>query len=205
MSGNFKITTVGDAGVGKTSLSLRYVKEIYVDVQDSTIGAAFLTKKIKFNDNTIRDMLIWDTAGQERFHSLVPMYLRDADAVLYMFDMSDLSTLENIFKIWTPLVNRVTTNKECVYYIIGNKYDLITDPKNSQQLDFKKIVKDKFTEYSVDISNIRYYETSAVSGHNVDQLFENLVDDISKLRQEEEEKKIEVLDLSKESTSYCCY
>src|SRR3989304_7032377 len=105
MSKSFKITTVGDAGVGKTSLSLRYVHSYYKHINDSTIGAAFLVKKIKLNDEDAT-VHIWDTAGQERFHAIVPMYLRDADAVLYMFDLYNLNTLENIFKTWIPIVEK---------------------------------------------------------------------------------------------------
>lgn len=200
MSGNFKITTVGDAGVGKTSLSIRYVKEKYVKIEDSTIGAAFLTKKIKTNKDTVHSVQIWDTAGQERFYSLVPMYLREANAVLFMFDMCDLKTLDNIFETWMPIVNRVVDSNNCIFYIVGNKYDLV--PKS---LNLKKIVKENLEKNGMDNSNIRYYETSALSGYNVDQLFENLIDDIITLKQHEVDKKIEVVELSSNSTSYCCY
>lgn len=199
MSTIFKITTVGDAGVGKTTFSLRFVKSQYVEVRDSTIGSAFLTKKI--NSGTIQ---IWDTAGQERFHSLVPMYLRDADCVIYMFDLTDLDTLENIFKIWIPVVERITSGKNCVYYIVGTKQDLNQNLHNNTNQYYKKMINSYAKKYCVSVANLKFYQTSSVTGQNVELVFENIIDDIDKIKKEIIEKSIETVKLDKNGSIYSC-
>ena len=69
--------------VGKTSLLLRYVTNVFSDTQPATIQASYLTKRIAVDGSTL-NLAIWDTAGQERFHALGPIYYRDADGALRM-------------------------------------------------------------------------------------------------------------------------
>eukprot|EP00727_Mastigamoeba_balamuthi_P014119 m51a1_g933 putative ras-related protein rab-5c isoform x2 (136) ;mRNA; f:234787-236926 len=68
----FKLVLLGESAVGKSSLVLRFVKGQFLDYQESTIGAAFLTQTVCLNDTTVK-FEIWDTAGQERYHSLAPI------------------------------------------------------------------------------------------------------------------------------------
>merc|ERR1712065_92729 len=72
-----KLVLLGESAVGKSSLVLRFVKGQFLEYQESTIGAAFLTQTVCLNDTTVK-FEIWDTAGQERYHSLAPMYYRRA-------------------------------------------------------------------------------------------------------------------------------
>ena len=82
-----KLVLLGEAAVGKSSLVLRFVNNEFQENKEPTIGAAFLTQKCKLDDNIIK-FEIWDTAGQERFHSLAPMYYRNAQAAIVAYDVT---------------------------------------------------------------------------------------------------------------------
>jgi Ras-related protein Rab-5C len=82
-----KLVLLGEAAVGKSSLVLRFVNGEFQDNKEPTIGAAFLTQKCKLDDKIIK-FEIWDTAGQERFHSLAPMYYRNAQAAVVAYDIT---------------------------------------------------------------------------------------------------------------------
>ena len=83
----YKIVLLGDSSVGKSSIVLRVCKDEYKEFQENTIGAAFLTKTLNIDTDTIK-FEIWDTAGQERYHSLTPMYYRGSNAALIVFDIT---------------------------------------------------------------------------------------------------------------------
>ncbi len=82
-----KLVLLGEAAVGKSSLVLRFVNNEFQENKEPTIGAAFLTQKCKLDDKIIK-FEIWDTAGQERFHSLAPMYYRNAQAAIVAYDIT---------------------------------------------------------------------------------------------------------------------
>merc|ERR1711982_120126 len=94
----FKLVLLGESAVGKSSLVLRFVKGQFLDFQESTIGAAFLTQTVCLNDTTVK-FEIWDTAGQERYHSLAPMYYRGAQAAIVVYDITSMDSFERA-KSW---------------------------------------------------------------------------------------------------------
>lgn len=115
----FKIAIVGEAGVGKSSIVERIVRDRFIGDASSTIGAAYSQYKVK--DNTYQ---IWDTAGQERYHSLLPMYLRDSRVVLVVYDVGSKHSIERIKEHWYDFVlNNV--DEDCMVLLIGNKWDII--------------------------------------------------------------------------------
>lgn len=71
----FKVVVLGDKGIGKTCLVLRYIEGLYSPKQQSTIGAFFLTKKVTLSSGNTFKMQLWDTAGQERFRAMAPVWL----------------------------------------------------------------------------------------------------------------------------------
>jgi len=85
----FKVVVLGDKGVGKTCLVLRFIEGYFAPKQQSTIGAFFLTKKVTLPDGSICKMQLWDTAGQERFRAMAPMYYRNASAAIVCFDITN--------------------------------------------------------------------------------------------------------------------
>ena len=92
-----KCVLLGEGRVGKTSILLRYTKGEYDERQVSTLQASFVDKKIVVEGNNVQ-LSIWDTAGQERFHALGPIYYRDADGALLVYDITDLESFNKVKK-----------------------------------------------------------------------------------------------------------
>ena len=119
----YKVVTLGQTGVGKTTLINTYQLKRFDQHCVSTIGAAFCkfhyTSKVT-NSNYFFDM--WDTAGQERYRCLAPMYYRGAHLILYCFSLDDKTTLNEV-KYWINKVNRSEDNNKHSI-MIGIKKDL---------------------------------------------------------------------------------
>lgn len=94
-----KVVVLGDKGVGKTALALRFVEGNFSARYQSTIGAFFLSKRVTSSDGTICKLQIWDTAGQERFRAMAPMYYRNASAAIICFDITNEESF-NRMKDW---------------------------------------------------------------------------------------------------------
>lgn len=118
-----KITFIGDAHVGKSSLVLRLTQERFSENTGSTIGAAFCTLRFKS-----RLYHIWDTAGQERYGSLVPLYLSGAAIIVIVYDISSRVSFERLTEYWIPFIRRNLRLGEDeampMLYLLGNKSDL---------------------------------------------------------------------------------
>jgi len=118
---NFKIVLLGEGCVGKTSLVVRYVNNQFNEAHITTIQASFLTKRLQLSGSTV-NLAIWDTAGQERFHALGPLYYRDANAALLVYDVTDQDSFQKV-KNWVKELRKVL-GKDIVLFIAGNKDDL---------------------------------------------------------------------------------
>ncbi|KAJ2831276.1 Vacuolar protein sorting-associated protein 21, partial [Coemansia sp. 'formosensis'] len=117
-----------EAAVGKSSLVLRFVNDEFQDNKEPTIGAAFLTQKVRLDDSVLK-LDIWDTAGQERFHSLAPMYYRNAQAAVVVYDITRASSLDRA-KSWIKELQR-QASPNIVIALVGNKLDLAGDNDDS--------------------------------------------------------------------------
>lgn len=154
-----KTVTLGESGVGKTSLVKKYVENSFEDKLPSTVGADVSIKNFDFDGGTIQ-LTIWDTAGQEVFRSLVEQYLRDASLAMVVFSLSDRKSFECARDYWiTYLFEKCP---DIIMVIVGNKLDLerevSEDEANGLACKYK-------TEY---------FETSALQGIGVDEVFEVL-------------------------------
>jgi len=123
-----KLVLLGEAAVGKSSVVLRFVSNEFQANKEPTIGAAFLTQKCRLEDRVLR-YEIWDTAGQERFHSLAPMYYRNAQAAVVVYDVTKASSLEKA-KSWVKELQR-QANPNIVIALAGNKVDLVQPAASS--------------------------------------------------------------------------
>ncbi|KAF6766343.1 GTP-binding protein ypt5 [Ephemerocybe angulata] len=122
------LSLLGEAAVGKSSVVLRFVNNEFQANKEPTIGAAFLTQKCRLEDRILR-YEIWDTAGQERFHSLAPMYYRNAQAAVVVYDVTKASSLEKA-KSWVKELQR-QANPNIVIALAGNKVDLVQPSESS--------------------------------------------------------------------------
>lgn len=156
-----KICLLGDSGVGKSSIVLRFVRDQYKESLESTIGASFMTKHLVVDGNTFI-FQIWDTAGQEKYRSLAPMYYRGAAAAIVVYDI----TRENSFpavREWVSELNK-NTSGSIVLAIAGNKCDLE---------ELREVKTEEAQSYATDIGGI-FVETSALTAINVKELFESI-------------------------------
>merc|ERR1711991_113198 len=154
----FKLVLLGESAVGKSSLVLRFVKGQFMEYQESTIGAAFLTQTVVLDDLTVR-FEIWDTAGQERYHSLAPMYYRGAQAAVVVYDITSIESFERA-QAWVKELQR-QGNPNIVVALAGNKLDRA----EARQVDIATA-----QSYAKE-NGILWLETSAKTAVNVNELF----------------------------------
>ncbi|KAF9198732.1 hypothetical protein BGZ49_000347 [Haplosporangium sp. Z 27] len=189
-----KLVLLGEAAVGKSSLVLRFVNDEFQENKEPTIGAAFLTQKCRLEDKVIK-FEIWDTAGQERFHSLAPMYYRNAQAAVVVYDVTKASSLEKA-KSWVKELQR-QANPNIVIALTGNKVDLVStgnknrrtgsngtdedDEQDAQELDVdeeddedygisRQVPTEDASAYAQE-SGLLFFETSAKNGEGVAEVF----------------------------------
>uniref|UniRef100_A0A7S3D144 GTP-binding protein n=1 Tax=Palpitomonas bilix TaxID=652834 RepID=A0A7S3D144_9EUKA len=151
-----KIVVVGNSGVGKTALTLRFVQNSFDPDSPPTIGGSFLAKKISVGreggkEDTL-SLQIWDTAGQERFRSMVRIYYRGASAAILVFDGTNKESFRSL-KDWVVELHSVL-GKDIAIAIACNKIDLV---ENSEP------IMEKAEEYARSI-NAKVYPTSAKTG-----------------------------------------
>jgi len=158
----FKLVLLGQAGVGKSNLVLRFVKGEFHENNESTIGAAFLTQTVPLSDQTMVKFEIWDTAGQERFNSLAPMYYRGAQAALVVYDITNESSYTRA-KSWVKELQTQGTAR-MIIALVGNKVDL----------EDNRRVRSEEAQLYAEENGILFAETSAKTAHNVAQIFESI-------------------------------
>ena len=163
-----KVVLLGDSSVGKSSIVSRYVNDRFFEYNESTIGAAFFTKKICKDDrNIVLD--IWDTAGQERYNSLLPMYYRHAKAVIIVYDVTSNDSLKKA-KFWYQEISHILT--DAIIIIAANKLDLL---KNSKPTSLENDI-----DFPKDMSNIHFIQVSAKTNFNIDNLFDIIINNLNK-------------------------
>uniref|UniRef100_A0A7S0PZI3 Ras-related protein Rab-21 n=1 Tax=Coccolithus braarudii TaxID=221442 RepID=A0A7S0PZI3_9EUKA len=153
-----KVVLLGEGRVGKTSLVLRFCRDTFTDVQPPTVQASYLDKQVSVGDKRL-NLAIWDTAGQERFHALGPIYYRDADAALLVFDITDTESFAKV-KNWVRELRKMV-GENIVIVIAGNKSDLERQRLVSQQTA---------AQYAESVG-ASYAETSAKTGRGIDDAF----------------------------------
>lgn len=153
-----KIVLLGDSGVGKTSLAVRYARGIFTKTSNPTIGASFLTKTIVVDHVKIKQQ-IWDTAGQERFRSLAPMYYRGARAAILVYDITQHTTFERVQE-WVREL-QANSREEIVLSLVGNKCDMSD----------KRAVSFAHAKEYADSIGAMVCETSAKTNQGVDAMF----------------------------------
>mmetsp|Transcript_64498 Transcript_64498/g.155583 ORF Transcript_64498/g.155583 Transcript_64498/m.155583 type:complete len:206 (+) Transcript_64498:41-658(+) len=156
-----KVVLLGEGRVGKTSLVLRFCKDTYSDSQAPTIQASFLDKTVSVGDSRV-SLAIWDTAGQERFHALGPIYYRDADSALLVFDITDPDSFIKV-KSWVKELRKMV-GEEIILCIAGNKSDLERH---------RVVPRQEAADYAVAVG-AQYFETSAKSGRGINELFASM-------------------------------
>ncbi|KAI0927851.1 GTP-binding protein of the rab, variant 2 [Taiwanofungus camphoratus] len=118
----FKLLLIGDSGVGKSCLLLRFAEDAFTDSYLSTIGVDFKIRTIELEGKTVK-LQIWDTAGQERFRTIAAAYYRGAHGIVVVYDVTDNESFENV-KGWLHEIERYAS-ETVKKLLIGNKSDLV--------------------------------------------------------------------------------
>lgn len=161
----FKLLLIGDSGVGKSCLLLRFADDTYTDSYISTIGVDFKIRTIELEGKTVK-LQIWDTAGQERFRTITSSYYRGAHGIIIVYDVTDLDTFNNV-RQWLEEINRYAS-ENVNKLLVGNKCDLTT----------KKVVDYTTAKEYADSLQIPFLEASAKNATNVEQAFVTMAAEI---------------------------
>ena len=159
----FKIITLGDSGVGKTSIINRYIKGKFSDNITSNLGVNFSYKNLTFNKTQKIMLKLYDTCGQEKYRALVKSYYKNADGVLFIFGLDDKESFDNI-KDWMERFNEECKIENIPKVLVGNKCDLEIDKELDENL-IKEFAKE---------NKIEYIKASAKDDKNINALFEEL-------------------------------
>jgi small GTP-binding protein len=159
-----KIIVIGSSTTGKTSLLNRYSDDTFSTDFITTIGLDFKIKTIELNGHKIK-LQMWDTAGQERFKTLTSAYYRNANGCLFVCDVTNRETFNDL-NMWIKEFHD-KKNENCICVIVGNKIDEIDRKVSPNELE--KLAK---------FYNFKYFETSAKGNIGVDKMFSELTLDM---------------------------
>lgn len=162
----FRLILIGQSTVGKSSLLRQFKEGEYFPDISLTVGVDFHAKMIKVNGHQIK-MQLWDTAGQDRFRAIVKAYYRNAVGGLLVFDITNRDSFLSLEE-WYDEVMKIAYPHKPVFVLIGNKDDQVKQRQVSRE-DGLRFARSH---------NMDYMETSAKSGHNVEEAFHILAEKI---------------------------
>jgi len=160
----FKLLIIGDSGVGKSSLLLRFADNTFSASYITTIGVDFKIRTINVRGHKVK-LQIWDTAGQERFRTITSTYYRGTHGVIVVFDVSNIESFSNV-KRWLYEIDTHCEKVEKV--LVGNKVD---EPN-------RRAVTEIEARNFANSIGIKYFETSAKENVNVEQMFQSVTEDV---------------------------
>ena len=169
----FKLITLGDSGVGKTSILKRFVNQKFDEDMISTIGFGFSSKQITLKNGSKIKLKLVDTAGQENFRSLNNSYLKNAEGIFFIFSHNSRKIFENI-TYWIDSLKEniqdINNFKNFPAFLIGNKSDLE-----------HKINDEEIEDFSKENNFSGYIETSAKENINIDKIFQEMGETLIKI------------------------
>mmetsp|Transcript_29024 Transcript_29024/g.40147 ORF Transcript_29024/g.40147 Transcript_29024/m.40147 type:complete len:204 (-) Transcript_29024:58-669(-) len=166
----FKLLLIGDSGVGKSCLLLRFADDTYHDTHISTIGVDFKIRTLELDGKMVK-LQIWDTAGQERFRTITSSYYRGAHGIIVVYDVTNQSSFENV-RQWLQEIDRYAAHN-VHKLLVGNKCD-----SQTRSVEFQT-----GKEFASNLPNpIPFIETSARNSMNVEQAFITMAKDIKEGR-----------------------
>ena len=160
----YKMVIFGDAGCGKTTLTQRFLTNLFKSSTTMTIGVDFEVKSLEVNEKKIK-LQIWDFGGEERFRFLLPTYVRGANGALFMYDVTNYSSLAHIDD-WLVIIRKeIPVDDNFPIIVVGGKADLIDN-------------REVTGEEGINISKSRgvdgFIECSSKTGENIEESFEAL-------------------------------
>jgi small GTP-binding protein len=155
----FKLLMLGDASVGKTSLTHRYITGVFVDSPRLTIGVDFFSKKVRLEDGKKVKLQVWDFGGEERFRFLLPTYSKGSNAAIFLYDITSQKSLDSL-PDWLEIVRKNAGNIPIL--LLGSKLDLE---------EHRQVTSEAAGEASQKHLLNGFLELSAKTGQNVEESF----------------------------------
>jgi len=154
-----KLSLIGDANVGKSTMLVRYTSNTFSETPVTLIGDDFKEERLFINEKSMT-LQIWDTAGQERFRAMTSSYYRGAHGILIVFSLTDRTSFDVIREKWMVQIQRYTMSTVCKV-LVGNKADLTE----------QRVVTAEEAQALADELGVPYLETSAKTGQNITAAF----------------------------------
>ena len=188
----YKIIIIGDTCVGKSNILSRYLKDEFREDSKNTVGVELGTKFLKIKGVGAK-IQIWDTAGQERYRAITSSYFKGSHGCFIVYDITNESSFENVDK-WFEQVQK-DASKDVSIILVGNKCDLENQ---------RKISREKGEEKAKNL-NSSFFETSALSNINIDDIFNEMVNNIYERtggsKNEDDDKDIEIINENEKAVS----
>jgi Ras-related protein Rab-1A len=161
----YKVLLIGDSGVGKSCILLRYTEGTFIESYISTVGVDFMMKTLRFGDKTIK-LQLWDTAGQERFRTISSSYYRGAHGIVVVFDVCSQASFNNIDG-WLKQIDMFAADSVS-RMIVGTKIDCAG----------KRQVEKEIAEAFAKDRGLNYLEVSAQTGENIEHVFLRMTEQV---------------------------
>ena len=165
----YKVLLLGDTTVGKTCFLMKYTDKTFQDIHMATIGLDYRLKSMKLKSGKNIKLQIWDTAGQDRFRAITKNYYKGSHGIILIYDVTNVQTFENV-KQWVSQI-REEASANVIIYIAGNKIDMEEE---------RKVNKEEGEKLAEELG-FPFVETSAKSGININETFEDLIERIDKI------------------------
>ena len=153
----YKLLMIGDSGVGKSSLLLRFASDQFEDSYMTTVGLDFKIRTVEVDGKVVK-LQMWDTAGEERFRTITSSYYRGAQGIVVVYGLDDKKSFENV-KQWVEEIDRYA-GEGVVKLLVGNKCDV----------EARQVTREEAEKFAEELK-MRYMETSAKTGENVEETF----------------------------------
>ena len=179
----YKIIIIGDSNVGKSNILSRYTKDQFQGNSKATVGVELGTKFVKV-EGVGAKLQIWDTAGQERYRSLTSSYYKGCHGCFIVYDITNEASFESISTWYEQAVKEA--GKDVSLILVGNKCDLENERKVSKEQGEEKARS----------MNASFFETSALSKVNIDDIFNEIVNNIyqrTKGQKNDDDDDIEII------------
>ena len=163
----FKYLVIGNSGIGKSCLLIRFTDDTFSDSYVTTIGVDFKIKTLDIDGKSCK-LQIWDTAGQERFRNIISSYYRGAQGIMLVYDITDLESFQNL-NSWLIEIEK-NASKNVYKILVGNKCDMENERKVTVEQG-----KDFAAQYGM-----KFFETSAKNSTNVNEAFITMTQEIMK-------------------------
>ena len=160
----FKYLIIGNSGVGKSCLLIRFTDDKFEEGYVTTIGVDFKIKTLEIEGKSVK-LQIWDTAGQERFRNIVSTYYKGGHGIMMVYDITDLESFRYLDS-WLKEIEK-NASKNVYKILVGNKSDL----------ENRKITFEKGKEFA-NLHGMKFFETSAKENRNVEEAFKEMTKDI---------------------------